>query len=493
MLLAFKPGDKPGRASMQVSQIILEPISAESFVLRAEATMESRHDLSRRDLEQALSLEPGNARAHWLYSRVLAATEHYEKAVKAAGEAVRLDPDNAQYRVTRAQTFAQAGQLPEALEAAEKAVAISEGRPHVKARATCMVADLLASGPKPDFKKALTIHTQALQLADPLSSDPHPAIRVAAKEVQIDAYLGAAHDIAWGEWKDQPRAVARWLERAKAVADDVVLKEGGSPEQLFRVYTRSLAAYVGLRDAIDPAPAADGLIAAGEKLIAAARDPGREARLQWELGMALYDAVQICQMRSESDNALKYGEAAAGHLANAIKARPSSTSTFLLGRLYFRFGTIHAMSKHDHQDRRRLVRQGPSAVGARNSRRPRRRRRPAGRGLCGHGRFLLGDRPARQSRRPDEQGRCLDGAGGQAGHARPDLVGRPLRQPCIDATEAGESRAGPALSGNGQQPEERDAKVGGIFLFGGRLSIRRVLYFRSDILSFPCSAWERTT
>ena len=40
-----------------------------------------------------------------------------------------------------------------------------------------MVADLLASGPKPDFKKALAVHTQALQLADPLSSDPHPAIR----------------------------------------------------------------------------------------------------------------------------------------------------------------------------------------------------------------------------------------------------------------------------------------------------------------------------
>jgi tetratricopeptide (TPR) repeat protein len=349
VLLAFKRGDKPGKASMKVTQIILEPISAESFVLRAETTMESRHDLSRRDLEQALSLEPGNARAHWLYSRVLAATEQYEKAVKAAGEAVRLDPDDAQYRVTHAQTFAQAGQLDEALEEAQKAVGSSEGRPHVKARAMCMVADLLASGPKPDFKKALTIHTQALKLADPLSSDPHPAIRLAAKEVQIDAYLGAAHDIAWGEWKDKPKAVARWLERAKAVADDVVVNEGGSEEQLFRVHTRALAAMVGLRDAIDPAATAKGLVETGEKLIAASRDAGRKARLQWELGMALYDAVQICQMRSEPDNAVKYGEAAAGHLAHAIKARPSSTSTFLLGRLYFRLGAIHAMNKHDHQ------------------------------------------------------------------------------------------------------------------------------------------------
>ncbi len=121
--------------------------------------------------------------------------------------------------------------------------------------------------------------------------------------MQIDAYLGAAHDIAWGEWKDKPKAVTRWLERAKAVADDVVPNEGGSEEQLFRVYARALAAYVGLRDAIDPAADATGLMETGEKLVAAARDPGRKARLQWELGMALYDAVQICQMRSEADKA----------------------------------------------------------------------------------------------------------------------------------------------------------------------------------------------
>jgi tetratricopeptide (TPR) repeat protein len=349
VLLAFEPSDKPNKPSMKVSQIVLEPISAEPFVLRAETTMDNRYDLSRRDLEQALALEPGNARAHWLYSRVLSATEQYEQAVKAAGNAVRLDPDDAQYRVTHAQTLAQAGQLPEALETAQKAVAISEGRPHVKARATCMVGDLLASGPKPDFKKALTVHTQALQLADTLSSDPHPAIRLAAKEVQIDAYLGAAHDIAWGEWKDKPKAVTRWLERAKAVAEDLVAREGGSPEQLFRVYARALTAYVGLRDAMDPAATVKGLSDTGEKLIATARDPGRKARLQWELGMALYDAVQVCQMRSESDNALKHGEAAAKYIAQAIKARPSSTSTFLLGRLYFRLGAIHATSKHDHQ------------------------------------------------------------------------------------------------------------------------------------------------
>ena len=298
-----------------------------------------------------MTLEPGNARAHWLYSRVLAAAEQHEKAVTAAGEAVRLDPDNAQYRVTHAQALAQAGQLPEAIEEAQKAAATSEDRPHVKARATCLVGDLLASGPKPDFKKALGFHTQALQLADPLASDPHPAIRVAAKEVLIDAHLGAAHDIAWGEWKDKPKAVARWLDRAKAVAEDLVDNEGEQPRATFpRVcplagrLRRACAARSTRRRPLKR------WSTTGEKLIAAARDPGRKARLQWELGMALYDAVQICQMRSEPDNALKYGEVRRRipGRRDQSKTRPAA-STFLLGRLYFRLGTIHAMQNHDHK------------------------------------------------------------------------------------------------------------------------------------------------
>ena len=168
VLFAFEPGKEPGKPSMKVAQIILEPITAEPFVLRAETTLESRCDLSRRDLEQALTLEPDNARAHWLHSRVLAAMEQYEKAAAAAAEAVRLEPDNPQYRVTRAQVLAQAGRLSEAIEEAQKAVETSQKRPHVKARALCLVGDLLASGPKPDYKKALSFHTQAMQIADPL-------------------------------------------------------------------------------------------------------------------------------------------------------------------------------------------------------------------------------------------------------------------------------------------------------------------------------------
>ncbi len=79
VLFAFEASKEPGKPSMKVAQLVLEPITAEPFVLRAETTLESRCDLSRRDLEEALSLEPDNARAHWLYSRVLATMEQYRR------------------------------------------------------------------------------------------------------------------------------------------------------------------------------------------------------------------------------------------------------------------------------------------------------------------------------------------------------------------------------------------------------------------------------
>ena len=194
----------------------------------------------------------------------------------------------------------------------------------MKARATCLVGDLLASGPKPDFKKALAFHTQAIQIADPLSSDPHPAIRVAAKEVLVDAYLGAAHDIAWGQWKDKPKAVAPWLDRAVAAATDLVANEGGRRGAAFpRLRPRAGGLCRPARRNRPRAGRQGRASRSGEKLVAAARDPGRKAQLQWELGMALYDAVQICQMRAEHDSALKYGETAAKCLAQAIEANPS--------------------------------------------------------------------------------------------------------------------------------------------------------------------------
>lgn len=350
VLFAFEPSGTPGKPSMKVSQIILEPVTAEPFVLRAETNLESQLEASAKDLEVAIRLDPQNARAHWLRARVMFALEDLPAALAAASEAVRLEPENPQYRLMRAQALGQLGQFAAAVEEAQRAVQSGEKRPHIKAQAICLLGDLAGSGPQPDYKKAMSYHMDALKTAEPLAQSPHPAIRLAAKEVLVNAHLGAAHDIAWGNWNQKEAAVSKWLQRAALFADDLVEKEGASAEHRFRVAARALAAAVGLQGRLEPAPWADQAIQSADALIAAASVPAQKRRLQWDLGMALYDAVQVWQMRGEHDAALKYAQQAISHLEKSTTQKENDLADdYLLARLYFRVGAIYAVGKQDHK------------------------------------------------------------------------------------------------------------------------------------------------
>ncbi len=349
VLFAFAPSEDGRKPSMKVAQIILEPINAEPFVLRAETHMDTHCQASLLDLEQALKLEPRNARALWLYGRLLAATGQYDSALTAASEAVRFEPDNPRYRVTKAQILGQVGRLKDAIAEAQQAIALAKNRPHIQARAQCLIGDLLASGPNPDYRQAIRYHTDAIKTADAVANDRHPAIRQTAKEVLLDAHLGAAHDIAWGDWKDKETAVNRWIARAAAIADNLIKSEQGSQEYRFRVATRALAAYVGLRGAIDPSDWTKQAMQIGQELINSAQDPIRKAQLRWDLGMALYDALQVYQLRGDHDTALKYGEWAIEHLEEGDKQKQTPTTSYLLGRLYFRLGAIYAIRDNNHR------------------------------------------------------------------------------------------------------------------------------------------------
>jgi tetratricopeptide (TPR) repeat protein len=348
VLFAFEPSEDSGKPSMKVIHIILEPLDAEPFVLRAETELESRYDLSLRDLEAALDLQPKNARVHWLLSRVYSAMDKLEKAEAASAEAVRLEPANPQYRVTRAQILGQTGRFREAIEEAEKAVETSGNRAHIQARAMCLLGDLTASAPKPDYRKALDYHTRAIQLADSLANNPHPAIRLAAKEVLLDGHLGAVHDIAWGDWKEKETSVIKWLERAATFADDLVANEDGSEEHQFRVCTRALSAAVGVGGKIEPQAWIQECLAKGQDLIDSAADPVHKAQYQWDLGMALYDAVQLYQMRSDHASAQKYALAAVEYLEQGHEYKQTPSTAYILGRLYFRLGAIEAIRDQNH-------------------------------------------------------------------------------------------------------------------------------------------------
>ena len=103
------------------------------------------------------------------------------------------------------------------------------------------------------------------------------------------------------------------------------------------------------REGISPTPAVDAVGELGEKLLAKAQNPTMRAQIQSEIGTALYDAVQVYQMRSENDRALQCGEIAAKYLADSLDARPDAVTSLLLGRLYFRLGDIRASQSKDYK------------------------------------------------------------------------------------------------------------------------------------------------
>jgi tetratricopeptide (TPR) repeat protein len=348
VMFAFQESNSPGKATMMVTEIILETITAEPFILRAETRLEIEADSSLQDLNEALKLAPQNARAHWLRCRVLADKGDLAAAAAAVEEAVRLEPDNPRYMVTRGQILGALGRFEEAIQVVQRAVQQSGANGHVKARALCMLGDLYGSGTKPDYRQAIQYHTDAIKAAAPLAADRYPAIRLAAKEVLIDAHLGAAHDIAWGNWNQKEAAIPRWLKRAKAFAEELIEREGATPEHRLRVATRALAAVVGVEGKLDPTEWAEEAVRVGQELIASAGDAQKQ-HYEWSVGLALYDAVQIYQLRSENDVALKYGGQAAEYLEKAVQTRPDSPEDrYVLGRLYFRLGAINATGRKNH-------------------------------------------------------------------------------------------------------------------------------------------------
>lgn len=349
ILCSFERADEPRKATMQVTQVIFEPISAEGFLLRAEYNLGLSWKKALHDLNVVTNLDPLNARAHWFLARIYLLQGDYQKAHEACSRAVHIDPAEANYHTTLADILRQLNRVDEAIEQAQTALPLCENRPHVKARALSLIGDLLSTGAEADYQKAYEFHYTAIETAKEVVESRHPAIRLAAKEVLVDAHLGAAHDIAWGDWEQKELSVPRWLELAKQYATELIESEGRSEEPSFRVATRAVSCLVGMKGKLDPAPWIKEVDRVGRSMIEDTSDPEQKCRHQWNVGLVLFDAIQIYQMRQEYDLALKYGERAVDYLEQGILHRNGFADAYILARLYFRLGVIHAIGKENHQ------------------------------------------------------------------------------------------------------------------------------------------------
>jgi tetratricopeptide (TPR) repeat protein len=333
----------------QVDQVLFEPIDAGLFLLRAERNQHKAPQQSLADLDYVLEKDPRNSAARLLAARIYFDAGQLTEASGAIDAALKIDANGAACLLTKAEILAESGDFTTSRETCERVLRLKEIAPEYKAKAQCLLGDCMANGPSRNYKQAIEYHLAALKTAQPFAESPVAAQRRIAMHVLVAAQLGAANDIAWGNWQQKERAVPKWLSQAHQAADELIDQEGADEIMHLLVLRKALAASAGMQGKLDPVAWTKEAIKTGRTLIDAADDPWRRARLEWELGLALYDALQADQSRGYHDHALSNSSLVAKYLESALRHRQETPhGAYLVGRLYFRMGTIHAVDLSDH-------------------------------------------------------------------------------------------------------------------------------------------------
>jgi tetratricopeptide (TPR) repeat protein len=343
VIIGFGPGGK------QVAHLLFEPIDHETFLLRAERNQHLRPQTSMADVDFVLQRNPKHGPAHWLAAKIYHESGQLKEAATHIDAALESAPHEAAYRLTKAELLADSGDYTMSRAACQAVVQQHTLTPELKAEALSLLGDLFANGPQRDYKRATEHHLAAIQIAQPLSTSDHAATRRTAKRVLVEAQLGVANDIAWGYWQQKENVVPKWLVQAHQAAEDLIDREGADESLHLLVLRRALAACAGTQGKLDPVTWTKESISSARKLIDASDDPWRRGRLEWELGLALYDALQADQARGFHDHALANSSLVVKYLESGAQQRqPTPHDNYLLGRLYFRVGTIHAIELGDH-------------------------------------------------------------------------------------------------------------------------------------------------
>ena len=342
-------GFHPQAKGELVAQILLEPISSEPFLLRAQYGSQHENQRAFTDLNLALSLDPELAAAHHQKAQLLVRVGRYLDGAKSVDRALDINPKQPEYILTRAGISETIGYLDQANEDVRNVLDQNKVPHHVRAQALLQAGNLAMRGPQPDYQKALQCHQRAIELAAPLGKDNRFAIRRAAKRTLIDAHVAVAKAIAYGNWKNKKEIVPKWLDRAAALAEELIQHDDGAPLLRLYVNQQALSALAGIRKLVTPAEIVRATIARAEQLEKLSDDTLCQQEKDWILAQALVDVLRIEFARGQTESAKKHGLHAVKVLENLAEQRRDNLDyTLILGEVYFRIGSIHAVQLEDH-------------------------------------------------------------------------------------------------------------------------------------------------
>ncbi len=354
----FSLSAQGGRA--RVGQMVLEMPSAESFALRAEIGRGTPQQ-KIADLDAALRLDDDYPHALWLRAEALRKTRDFLRAEASAARAVTLAPDVPEYRLSWAGCLLALGRIDDAQREARTALDADDVPQIARARGLALMGELAGTDGAHDCQKAVELHVQAIQLADPLANDNHLPTRAAARDVLIHCHLAIARDIGWGEWQQKSNVVPMWIERAWEMA-------APAPETRLQVASGALRAWAGVQPATDPTRWIRHAREAARAQLEVTGDVADMKYVHWRLGSAYFHALQIEHRRGKPDEALEYGRLAVDELELAAAAEPRTPADdYQVGWLFFQIGVVHAVHRGNHQEAVRwyekaaptLIRPGP--------------------------------------------------------------------------------------------------------------------------------------
>lgn len=335
-----------------VDRIVLEPLSAEMFLLRADATPVDQYERKLNDLERVLDIEPNNAEALWQGAKLLDLTGKQNDALQLAKKAVQASRNTPEYKLTLAKFTARAGDHQGAVAAVKRLLEQRNMTSLDEAHGKVVLGDLLSSGLNRDFAAAIEQHLAAVKIATPIVSDSDIAVRHRAEIVLVDAYLGAANDIANGNWERKSEVVPKWLKSAEELAVGFVQNDGATAILPLVVWRRTLEAYAGMDgDVTDTESVVQAVQQTGDALIDESDDASYKQHVRWEMLRANFAALRVAQTRARWSEALTY----AGEAVRLVEQLPkdrlaNDEARYLVGRLYFYVGSIYAINYKDHSE-----------------------------------------------------------------------------------------------------------------------------------------------
>ncbi len=320
-----------------VERILIEPLSAELFLMRAEPNWYKTPESIISDLKWAIKLDPQNAKAYWLLGQVHSLLGHPQASLACANEAKRLAPDHVPYRLSVARFLLANNRWKSAVEEVEEIVKKSDLPSIVIARAEILMGDLCLMCVPMRFLEGVRSYTFAIQyLQENLTQTTDPKLRIEARQLALDAYLGGSYALALSDWLGRGEALSIWL----VSGESIIQNYDGDDSVRFPFVLRAMnVGAVSTENFILDTH----LSILEECSLRLLRNLTYSAYsrmfMRWEKTLAMYDAAWISWRQKEYKPALRSTELVVDELSEIRKLDADEShqklAEYLIGRMQF--------------------------------------------------------------------------------------------------------------------------------------------------------------